>query len=193
MMSAEGEEKNFLSRWSRLKTRARQEAAAESAPAGAPPQDAGSAAIQQARDAGEGPRDAEAPAVPPVEALDMDSDYRPFFHPKIEEGVRRAALKKLFSDPHFNVMDGLDVYIDDYSKADPLPAGMLEQLQQAQKIFAWSREDAEERAKAEMRAASHASGPEGSDTPEADWQLSEQAAAEAPPAPAHDKPVQRPE
>jgi hypothetical protein len=33
--------------------------------------------------------------------------------------VRNAALKKLFTDPHFNVMDGLDVYIDDYGKPDP--------------------------------------------------------------------------
>ena len=30
-------------------------------------------------------------------------------------------MKKLFSDPHFNVMDGLDTYIDDYGKPDPLP------------------------------------------------------------------------
>lgn len=35
---------------------------------------------------------------------------------KGEESVKRAALKKLFSDPRFNVMDGLDVDIDDYSK-----------------------------------------------------------------------------
>ncbi|MEY4753990.1 MAG: hypothetical protein RJA44_1665, partial [Pseudomonadota bacterium] len=35
---------------------------------------------------------------------------------------------KLFSDPHFNVMDGLDIYIDDYGQPDPLPPGMLEQL-----------------------------------------------------------------
>ena len=33
-----------------------------------------------------------------------------------------AAMKKLFTDPHFNVMDGLDIYIDDYRKPDPLPA-----------------------------------------------------------------------
>ena len=30
-------------------------------------------------------------------------------------------MKKLFSDPHFNVMDGLDTYIDDYGKPDPIP------------------------------------------------------------------------
>jgi hypothetical protein len=29
--------------------------------------------------------------------------------------VKNAAMKKLFADPHFNVMDRLDIYIDDYS------------------------------------------------------------------------------
>ena len=61
--------------------------------------------------------------------------------------VRRAALKKLFSDPHFNVMDGLDVYIDDYSKTEPIPAAMLAGLRQAQNIFQWAKEDAEAREK----------------------------------------------
>jgi hypothetical protein len=42
--------------------------------------------------------------------------------------VRNAAVKKLFADPHFNVMDRLDIYIDDYSQPDPLPAAMLRQM-----------------------------------------------------------------
>jgi hypothetical protein len=40
-------------------------------------------------------------------------------------------LKKLFADPHFNQMDGLDVYIDDYSKPDPMPPAFLKRLNQA--------------------------------------------------------------
>ena len=46
--------------------------------------------------------------------------------------VRNAAMKKLFADPHFNVMDGLDIYIDDYNKPDPMPAGMLRKMASAQ-------------------------------------------------------------
>jgi hypothetical protein len=42
------------------------------------------------------------------------------------------------------VMDGLDVYIDDYSVSDPLPASMLAQLKQAQKILGWAKETDEE-------------------------------------------------
>ncbi|OGB71019.1 MAG: hypothetical protein A2486_07915 [Burkholderiales bacterium RIFOXYC12_FULL_65_23] len=42
--------------------------------------------------------------------------------------VRNAAFKQLFTDPHFNVMDGLDIYIDDYSKPDPLPLAVAREL-----------------------------------------------------------------
>ena len=42
--------------------------------------------------------------------------------------LKRAALKQLFRHPRFNIMDGLDVYIDDYTKADPIPPEMLNKL-----------------------------------------------------------------
>jgi uncharacterized protein DUF3306 len=115
---------NFLRRWSRLKEQARSE----------PPEEAPPARV----DAATAP-----PVLPPVDELTLESDYRGFFHPKVEEALRRTALKKLFSDPHFNIMDGLDVYIDDYSKSDPLPAAMLDQLEHAQKILRWARESQE--------------------------------------------------
>jgi hypothetical protein len=69
--------------------------------------------------------------LPALEALTFESDFGAFMHAKVDEGVKRAALKKLFSDPRFNIMDGLDVYIDDYSIEDPIPPGMLAQLQHA--------------------------------------------------------------
>jgi hypothetical protein len=64
----------------------------------------------------------------------------------VDADVRRAALRKLFSDPHFNVMDGLDTYVADYSQPDPLPPGMLAGLRQAQNILAWAKETPEETA-----------------------------------------------
>jgi hypothetical protein len=67
-----------------------------------------------------------------VALLGRESDYARFVAPGVDAGVRNAALKKLFSDPHFNLMDGLDTYIDDYGKPDPLPAGMLRQMAQSQ-------------------------------------------------------------
>lgn len=128
------ENEKFLSRWSRLKQQTRETPAA---PLPAAPD----------AKAGEAP-----PELPPVEELSMDSDFRGFFHPKVGEDLRRTALKKLFSDPHFNVMDGLDTYIDDYSKPDPLPAAMLAQLKQAQKIIEWANDKGEKQDREEACA-----------------------------------------
>jgi hypothetical protein len=124
MMSDERPEyrEGFLQRWSRLKTDPEQQTAEPVArtPASADAQ-------------------SEAPVLPPLEELTLDSDFRGFFHPKVDEKLRRAALRKLFSDPHFNVMDGLDTYIDDYSKSDPIPAEMLAGMKQAQRILDWAK------------------------------------------------------
>jgi hypothetical protein len=70
----------------------------------------------------------EAAPLPPVESLTFDSDFSAFMQPKVAEDTKRAALRKLFSNPSFNVMDGLDIYVGDYTQADPMPAGMLEKL-----------------------------------------------------------------
>jgi hypothetical protein len=120
----------FLDRWSRRKAEARQET-----PPATRDQDAAAKAPP--------------PDLPPVEKLDFDSDYRAFFHPKVSEDTRRAALKKLFSDSRFNVMDGMDVYIDDYSKTEPIPPEMMAGLRQAQNILRWAKEDTEERERKE--------------------------------------------
>jgi hypothetical protein len=69
--------------------------------------------------------------LPSLDSLSFESDFKAFMQAKVEDGVKRAALKKLFSDPRFNLMDGLDVYIDDYSKDDPIPQALLAQLEHA--------------------------------------------------------------
>lgn len=132
------ENEKFLSRWSRLKQQTRETPAS---PAPATPNPSATEA---------------SPELPPVEELGMDSDFRGFFHPKVSENLRRTALKKLFSDPHFNVMDGLDTYIDDYSKPDPLPAAMLAQLKQAQKIIEWANDKGEKKDGKGMRVGENA-------------------------------------
>ena len=82
------------------------------------------------------------PAAPPPSLDDAGrltpaSDFRPFMARDVSPEVRNAAMKKLFADPQFNVMDRLDTYIDDYSLPDPLPAAMLRQMASAQflKLF----------------------------------------------------------
>lgn len=126
---APGEE--FLSRWSRRKQQAREQPA-EQKPVAVTP------ANQET-----------VPVLPPVEGLNMDSDFRGFLHPKVDESLRRAALNKLFHEPHFNVMDGLDTYIDDYSVSDPIPAEMLKQMKHAQDIIVAGEERRAEAAKRE--------------------------------------------
>ena len=71
-------------------------------------------------------------AVIDVQALGRESDYTPFVARGVDPAVRNAAMKKLFTDPHYNVMDRLDTYIDDYSQPDPLPASMLRKMASAQ-------------------------------------------------------------
>ena len=53
----------------------------------------------------------------------------------VDETVKREALRKLVRDPRFNVMDGLDVYIDDYSKPSPLEPALARALTQARYVF----------------------------------------------------------
>jgi hypothetical protein len=66
-----------------------------------------------------------------VAHLTRSSDYARFIAPGVDESVKRAAMKKLFSDPHFNVMDGLDVYIEDYNKTTPLTEADLRKMVQS--------------------------------------------------------------
>lgn len=71
------------------------------------------------------------PTLEDVKALNADSSFAPFVSRDVTPEVRNAAMKKLFTDPHYNVMDRLDIYIDDYSVADPIPATMLRQMASA--------------------------------------------------------------
>ena len=76
-----------------------------------------------------------ADALPPVGSLTIDSDFTAFLKPKVDEALKRQALKQLFRDPRFNVMDGLDVHIDDYSIPDPISPELVRQLVQGRYIF----------------------------------------------------------
>jgi len=55
--------------------------------------------------------------------------------------VKNAAMKKLFADPHFNVMDGLDIYIDDYTQREILPESMMRKMASSKFLRMFSDED----------------------------------------------------
>lgn len=79
--------------------------------------------------------EASAPPPPPTladaQALTANSDFKPFVSRAVSPEIRNLAMKKLFADPHFNVMDGLDIYIGDYSQPDPLSPETLRQMASA--------------------------------------------------------------
>ena len=58
--------------------------------------------------------------MPPLESLTADSDYSGFLSPRVSEGLRRAALRRLFHGAEFNVVDGLDEYADDFTRFETL-------------------------------------------------------------------------
>lgn len=136
----------FFERWSRRK---RQVGAGEvpeeplKAPVKAPEAPAAVAPVAEAASPhpnpppqGEG-EIAPAPTLADAESLTPDSDFKPFLASNVAPEVKNAALKKLFADPHFNVMDGLDTYIDDYSVSTPVPERVLRQMASAKfmKLF----------------------------------------------------------
>jgi len=94
------------------------------------------------------------PTMEDVRHLTQDSDYSLFVARETEPAVRRAALKTLFSDPHFNTMDGLDIYIEDYNRYQPLTPAMLAALQHARGMLAADGRDSEEASGAASEAAS---------------------------------------
>lgn len=81
------------------------------------------------------------PSLDDASALTPDSDFQPFMRPGVTADVRNVAMKKLFTDPHFNVMDGLDTYIEDYGLPDPIPLAMLRQMTQSKMLGLFADEE----------------------------------------------------
>ncbi|MBC8022760.1 MAG: DUF3306 domain-containing protein [Burkholderiales bacterium] len=135
---------NFLSRWSKRKTAVRRGEEVAPVPATA---ELGIAAqaVTPSKDGAQSPAE---PPLPPVESLTPESDFTPFMKPDVDPGLRQQAMRTLMRDPRFNVMDGLDVYIDDYSKPDPLPPEWLGQLNMMKRLGSFVEPTDEEAKKA---------------------------------------------
>ena len=108
-----------LRRWARRRREVAREAKAD---APVPPRDIPEPASDVRQSAGNspGPAAVEEKALtdedmPPLDALDEDSDYSGFLSPGVSEALRRRALRKLFSSAVFNIPDGLDDYDDDFT------------------------------------------------------------------------------
>lgn len=129
----------FLGRWSRRKSAVRQgDAVAAEPPADAPaPAETPAAAALEAASEPAPP----SPTLEEARTLTSESDFRPFTARHVAPEVRNTAMKKLFSDPHFNVMDRMDVYIEDYSKPDPISPAAIRQLAGARFLGLFDHEE----------------------------------------------------
>jgi hypothetical protein len=116
------DQEDFLRRWSRRKKQAAAEAAVEK------------------------PAETPKPNLPPVDQLTPESDYSGFMHPKVEDALRRVALKKMFrGDPHFNLPDPYEAYSGDWTVGEPISQEFLATLNQAnQLVFGDQKEEKKE-------------------------------------------------
>lgn len=124
---------SFFEKWSRRNAKMEE---ASSVPADAPTDaenlpDAGALGLNESKES----RSSTSVTLEDVANLTQDSDYSPFVARGVDEDVKRSAMKKLFTDPHYNVMDGLDIYIDDYSKFEPITPKMLALMNHAKALL----------------------------------------------------------
>lgn len=116
---------NFLNRWARKKAGVTEESVKDGSQQTAP--GLVDKALQPDPALTPAPDDLTKPSETPqaltledVEKIDVKAaDFSAFMRADVDPVVQQAAMKKMFSDPHFNVMDGLDIYIDDYTS--PIP------------------------------------------------------------------------
>jgi hypothetical protein len=109
------EKEAFLSRWSRLKREAPEKE-----------KELEARKVEEAR---------PAPLLPPVESLTPQSEFAPFMQPKVDDALRRLALKKLFGDPHFNTPDPFEPFSGDWTVAEAITPEFLATLNQTRTVL----------------------------------------------------------
>lgn len=122
-------EDSFLARWSRRKHEAEHgpaepEVDPQTAASPVDPDAPAAADSADSRDANataavEHTEPAEAD-LPHPDTLDRNSDFSVYLKRRVSSAFRRAAMRRLFSSPEFNVRDGLDDYDEDYTQFQSL-------------------------------------------------------------------------
>ncbi len=110
-----------LSRWSRRKLEARQEAEAKTSVVD-PVETEGSPepTEDQAEELAEKQAVLTDADMPDIESLTEESDFSCFMSSGVSDELRNLALRKLFRAPVFNIRDGLDEYDDDFTTFEKL-------------------------------------------------------------------------
>ena len=163
----------FFSRWSQRKQAVKQGVPLAEEKNGALATAPSSA--MAAKQASTGAKDQTAQTPEPVKALTLEdvakltpeSDFTSYMTQGVSPEVRNAAMKKLLADPHYNIMDGLDIYIGDYNTPDPMPEGMLAKMVGAQFLgLVKAPEDVAQSAPSEVQHQEAPEAPEASQPPE---------------------------
>jgi hypothetical protein len=124
------EDEPFFSRWARLKKESRELPAGDAAGSEAPhapaaadgraADEAGPASPPTAAETAAAPADAPPLELPPLESLTAESDFRAFMQPGVDDALRRAALRKMWQNPVYGVVDELDPFRADFAAFTPL-------------------------------------------------------------------------
>ena len=114
------EPSDFLRRWSRRKQAV---ARGETPPEPAPPVAPAPVAV------------ADEPPLPDPATLSLADDFSGFLRAKVPEALKRQAMRQLFAQPHFNVVDGLDVYMEDFNALPDLPPAERALLKHAREVL----------------------------------------------------------
>lgn len=114
-----GDGEPFLNRWARRKSVARTGGDADTAADESPVEE------QEITDAAAAGEDSQAPELtdedmPILDSIDENTDMSGFFSPKVTRVVKKAALRKFFHSPVFNIVDGLDDYDEDFRNFEAL-------------------------------------------------------------------------
>ncbi len=163
---------NFLSRWSKRKLEAKEKPAeteltpsvlkpegGSSLPA-PPGQGTGSDQLADTgRVVGGAPEANAQPEAPvPTEAdlqgIEQGGDVKAFLSDKVSTELKNKAFKALFSRPEYNVMDGLDIYIEDYNTFVPLSQEQIGKMTFSKQLL--SRPDLEKLAEEAEKASTPA-------------------------------------
>lgn len=120
-------EDSFLARWSRRKHQAEHGIPVDENGPAETPVDTDTQPPEAGTDTPAGEAAAAAPDTEPADTdlphpdtLDRNSDFSVYLTRRVSSAFRRAAMRRLFSSPEFNVRDGLDDYDGDYTQFQSL-------------------------------------------------------------------------
>ncbi|MGB5338986.1 MAG: DUF3306 domain-containing protein [Gammaproteobacteria bacterium] len=147
-------QEEFLARWSRRKLDTRQDNPGATAGATDTAENSGLPAEEPEKVL----TDAD---MLPIETLDGDSDYAPFLSAGVSDDLRRRAMRMLFSQPGFNITDGLNDYDEDYTQFTALGNVITHEMKRMlQRELEAEKKAAEESADVQTELAADSGVPE---------------------------------